>query len=296
MAQTTTLFIAAVITVAALYQLGLFDWPQFEESLLEPQLYGLLATTKSKDIAGSIERLLNGTRTAIETVAKDRLAPAAAAYGAPSGAEALSIGIYVDDPGAVDHPRWGLGWAIQVDNKDPKLLADILDQVSQTSTLDEPIRLVTLGGGSKVLTARIPWRTMLTPAVAPMLHWGRGFKAYKNGGYTSTSGREGDEGALACEIYVTGPNDSLEYIDYVVLMGDTSPIFDAMFPVAPIEETVEEPVEVPIEEQNDEALEEPFEENEEVDSEEAKEAPEPEENEEGTGTNIAEETTTATEL
>jgi hypothetical protein len=236
-----TLFTTAVVIViaAALYQLGLFDWPAFEESTLEPQLHVLLASTNNKDIAGSVERLLDGTRKAIEEVAKDRLAPAAAAYGAPAGAEALSVGLYFDNPSAIEHPRWGLGWAIQVDN-DPKLLQEIHDKVSQASTLDEPIRLVTLGGGSKMLTARIPWRTMLTPAVAPMLHWGRGFKAYHKGGYESNSGRDGDEGFLSCEVYVTGPNDSMEYIDYNLLMGDTKGIFDAMFPP---ESKAEEPIE-----------------------------------------------------
>lgn len=230
-----------IVIVAALYQLGLFDWPAFEESTLEPRMHVLLASTNSKDIPGNVERLLVGTREAIETVAKDRLAPAAAAYGAPEGAAAISVGLYVDNPNAVEHPRWGLGWAIQVDD-DPELLAEIHAKVSQASILDEPIRLVTLGGGSKVPRARIPWRIMLTPAIAPMLHWDRGFRAYQKGGYSSNSGRDGDEGSIACEVYVTGPNDSMAYIDYTVLMGDTHEIFDAMFPLeksaedAPIEE------------------------------------------------------------
>jgi hypothetical protein len=42
--------------------------------------------------------------------------------------------------------------------------------------------------------------------------------------------RRGEEGAVACEVYVTGPNDSCEYIDYIVLMGDTKNVWDDAFP------------------------------------------------------------------
>ena len=94
----------------------------------------------------------------------------------------------------------------------------------------ETVRAVKIGG-SKVLKARIPWRHMLTPMIAPMLHWKRAFNAYKEKGFKSNSGREGDDGAIACEIYVTGANDSMEAIDYVVLMGDNKDLFDRTFPL-----------------------------------------------------------------
>ena len=79
------------------------------------------------------------------------------------------------------------------------------------------------------------------------------------------SGREGEDGDIACEVYVTGPKDSFEYIDYTLLMGDTSAIFDAMFPpeTKPQEEGTEEVMEEPQEPENmdenggTEAFEEP---------------------------------------
>lgn len=248
---TTTILI---VVAAALYQVGLFDRPAFLEATLEPRLHVLLASTTTKDIAGSVERLLKGTRDAIEAVAPERLAPAAAAYGAPEGAGALSVGLYFDNPSKVENPRWGLGWAIEAD--DAEVLATIHSRVSDASKLEEPIRLVTFGGGSTIISGRIPWRTMLTPAIAPLLHWGRAFKAYQDAGYKSNSGRQGEEGSIACEVYVTGPGDSMEYIDYVLLMGDTSAIFDGMFPPEKTEHVEEgvkpDPVEAEVAEQSTE--------------------------------------------
>lgn len=63
-----------------------------------------------------------------------------------------------------------------------------------------------------------------------MLHWGRYFNDYVNGGYSSDGGGPNDEGSVALEVHVTGPNGSFEWIDYVVLIGDTASIFDGMFP------------------------------------------------------------------
>jgi hypothetical protein len=84
-------------------------------------------------------------------------------------------------------------------------------------------------GKDHILKARIPWHNSLTPMIAPMIHWKRAFDEYAKGGYTS-SGRP-EEGAIACEIYVTGPRDSYQYIDYVVLMGDTKQTWDDALPL-----------------------------------------------------------------
>lgn len=225
------IFIAgiAIVTAAAMLQLGLFDWPSFKEATIEPTLYFFVASTTEKDIGANVERLLEGTKAAAEAVvSEEKLASPAAAYGAPEGAEMLHAGFYFDDPHATEKPRWGLGWAIDAD--DDRAARSILKKVSAHSELDEPIRLVKIGGGAKVIRGRIPWRSHLTPAISPMLHWGRAYNAYKEGGYESDNGRKDEESSVACEIYVTGPKDSMEYIDYVVLMGDTHEIFDGMFP------------------------------------------------------------------
>lgn len=94
-----------------------------------------------------------------------------------------------------------------------------------------------IGGGEKILSGRIPWRFYFTPSIAPMLHWGRAFKAYDEGGYKSMMSKEAKDesttcwdGAIACEIYVHGKNNSMEYIDYVVLLENTEEIVKSMFP------------------------------------------------------------------
>lgn len=217
-----------MVVAAALYQIGVFDRPVFEEVSFEPTLYLILASTNTKDIGGNIERLMKGTLHAIEDIAKDNMAQAATAYGAPEGAERLGVGLYFDDPMKTNHPRWGLGWAIRVNDEGE--LQKLFLQISEVWRLEEPFRTVKVDGGTKVLRGRIPWRVALTPAIAPMLHWSRGFRAYTEGGYTSYSGRKEEEGSVACEVYVTGKYDSMEYIDYNILMGDTSKIFDSMFP------------------------------------------------------------------
>jgi hypothetical protein len=222
-------FVLVAVT-AVLFQLGLFDWPSLQEVVLEDTFYFLVASSTSKDIGPNIGRLENGTKEAIRSVLTDEeLAAPAALYGAPQGAQALSAGFYWDNPKTTEHPRWGLGWAVPASSmKDAQRL---LKKVAAASTLPEPIRLVKIGGGAQeVLRGRIPWRIAMTPAIAPMMHWGRYYKMYENGDYSSDSGREGEEGSVACEVYVTGANDSMEYIDYIIIMGDTHEIFDGMFP------------------------------------------------------------------
>lgn len=220
-----------LLAAAVLFQLGLFDWPPLEEVVLEDTYYFVMASSTSKDIGGNVMRLLKGTKEAVSNVLTPaEMAAPAALYGAPEGAEALSAAIYFDDPHAVPHPRWGLGWAVPASNE--KEAQAYFDKIADVSTLPEPMRLIKIGGKKDVLRGRIPWRISMTPATAPMLHWVRYYKIYLEGNYSSDSGREGEEGSVACEVYVTGANDSMEYIDYIILMGDTHEIFDGMFPPA----------------------------------------------------------------
>jgi len=225
---------AAVGVGFLLRQAGCFDRPPLEEVTLDGPFYLFLAASTSKDIGGNVMRLLEGTKAAVSKVASpEELAMPAQVYGSPKGAEALSVGLYIDNPMKDDEPRWGLGWAIQAESDEQA--RHLKEKVEGFNTLPEEIRLVKLEAGIKVLRGRIPWRSVITPAVGPYLHWGRYYEIYhKNDEYSSDNGRpDGHEGSLALEVYVTGPNDSMEYIDYIILMGDTSAIFDGMDPPEP---------------------------------------------------------------
>jgi hypothetical protein len=230
MVRPIALSFVLVAVTAVLFQLGLFDWPSLQAVVLEDTFYFLVASSTSKDIGSNIGRLQKGTKEAIRSLlTDDELAAPAALYGAPQGAQSLSAGFYWDNPKETEHPRWGSGWAVPASSmKDAQRL---LKKVAAASTLPEPIRLVKIGGSAQeVLRGRIPWRISMTPVIAPMMHWGRYFKIYQDGDYFSYSGREGEEGSVACEIYVTGANDSMQLIDYIIIMGDTHEIFDGMFP------------------------------------------------------------------
>lgn len=229
----------AAVVAAALYKVGLFDRPPFEEKVLEPEFYLFMACVRTKDIGGNVVRLLKGSRSAVEILGNDKLTIPATKYGAPEGADGLSFGIYLDNPKTAASPRWGIGWAVEVDSDDD--LKAMLQKVNEASTLDEPIRVVKIGGGAKTLSGRIPWRFSLTPAIAPMLHWSRAFSAYEKGGYKAkVSQASGDNSdacwtdsveAIACEAYVTGKNHSMEYIDYIVYLENPKEIINDMFPV-----------------------------------------------------------------
>jgi hypothetical protein len=241
-------FAVGVALIALItYQLGIFDSPEFVEGSTK-EMYALMATSTNKYIGKHVMRLLSGTNDAIlkaKGVESSILANAAANYGSPAGADSLSVGLYFEDPNSVEHPRWAVGSIVDVANLEA--LEELKKLVQEASTLEEPIKAVQIGPGP-ILKARIPWRNMLTPYIAPMLHWKRAFDAYAAGGYSSFNGREGEIGAIACEIYVTGANDSYEAIDYIVLMGTTQKIWDATFPLEQQQQeqqeeklTVEEP-------------------------------------------------------
>jgi hypothetical protein len=228
--------IIVVLLGVAIYQLGVFERPTFEyhESLLDQEkgheLYAIMATTTEKNIGQHVMRLVNGTFEGINSTSTGPtyLKSAAELYGAPEGAEKLGVGLYFEDPATSEAPRWAFGWVVATKNfGEAKHLAE---EAKKASGLDEPIRAVRIGKDN-VLKAKIPWHNPWTPMIAPMLHWGRAFKEYEKGGYRSTSGRQGEDGSIACDIYVTGPRDSYQYIDYVVLMGDTKHTWDDAFPL-----------------------------------------------------------------
>mmetsp|Transcript_10998 Transcript_10998/g.20333 ORF Transcript_10998/g.20333 Transcript_10998/m.20333 type:complete len:294 (-) Transcript_10998:133-1014(-) len=258
--------IAAALTAIFTYQLGILDRPDFvfynslwmpdgrEEILkssshdddnnrLATPLYAILATTTAKNIGRHVGRLLNDTLSTLlsldDSGAKELMAMAAQAYGAPEGTETLSVGLYFDNPSVVDAPRWGVGWVIAVADYAElafwrERVASVLHERAPVG--EEVVRAVRIGPGP-VLKARIPWRNVFTPMISPMLHWPRGFELFEKGRsegiYEANNGRHVDQDAdaVACEIYVVGSDDSTEYIDYIVVLGDTSTVWEDSFPM-----------------------------------------------------------------
>lgn len=238
-------------------QLGFFDrdefhyyenlwWPDglrkkraHKEDVPAPPMFAILAMTATKDFGGPMERMLTQTKLPLESkhATKALLAKAAQEYGAPEGAEALAVSLYFEDPYSVDAPRWGIGWALSVENyEDLQTIREQVAAVFQENGNPETIRAVRIGPGP-VLKSRIPWRNMFTPMIMPMSQWKRGFEMYDEGvkekRFQASNGgnNKADWDAVACEIYVTGKNDKRAYIDYVVLMGDTSVVWEDSFPL-----------------------------------------------------------------
>jgi hypothetical protein len=256
---------ATAVAGILLLQLGFLDrdefhyyeniwWPDglrkkraHKENVPASPLYAILAMTATQDFAGSIGRLATQSKEAlvVDESWKNSLAKAAQEYGAPEGAEALAVGLYFDDPYSVDEPRWGIGWALGVDSYEE--LQAIQEKVAVSfQDTKGTVRAIRIGPGP-VLKSRIPWRNMFTPMIMPMSQWKRGFEKYgqgrKEGLYHSDNGRDNqrDWKTVACEIYVAGKNDKREYIDYVLLMGDTSVVWEDSFPKSTMEFDEERP-------------------------------------------------------
>ncbi|KAG7354644.1 hypothetical protein IV203_004000 [Nitzschia inconspicua] len=249
--SSTFMALAGII----IHQLGFFDrddfhyyenlwWPDGmrkkrahrEYSVAQP-LYAVMAMTATKDFGSHIERLLTNIKTPLEEddTIKALMAKAAQEYGAPEGSEAMSIGLYFEDPYSVDDPRWGIGWALGVETyEELQAIQEIVAASFQHAS--ETVRAVRIGPGP-VLKSRIPWRHMFTPMIMPMIQWKRGFETYdkgqKEGIYKANNGRNNktDWDAVACEVYVCDRNDKGAYIDYIVLMGDTSVLWNDSFPI-----------------------------------------------------------------
>ena len=254
-----TSIVAAILSISI--NLGLFDRPDFiyydslwsnSESKKDDKsrpMYAVLATMRTKNIGGNIGWLIETTKSSLlkddsDGKASTLMSEAAAAYGAPDGAEELSVGLYFDDPKTADEPRWGIGWALAVKNfKDLEVWKHKVAKEFEEKHKHDPkadskveIRAVRIGPGP-VLKAKISWRNWFTPMIQPMLQWKRGFQTFedgqKQGLYDANNNRhiDGDCDALALEVYVTGPHDSMEFIDYVLLLGDTSTVWDDTFPI-----------------------------------------------------------------
>lgn len=229
---------AAVVALAGVtvWQLGLLDRPkfQYEETLLDRELYAIMATTKG-NIGQQVEKLATGTLKGIESLpdSKELFESAVKLYpGTPEGAEKLALGLYFDDPKEAKEPRWALGWALE----SPQgggfgKIQSLVDKIQEASGLSETIRAVRISKGS-VLKAQIPWRNFFTPMIQPMFQWTRGYLAYDQGGYNDTTVVY--KGPISLEAYVTGAQDSYHHIDYVVLFGNTKHTWDDCFPVEPI--------------------------------------------------------------
>jgi len=259
--------VVAMIAVGA-FLAGVFDRPDFdylehgllggggdkEEEDKATMLYAIVAATTEKDIGKHVERLLKGTADAIRAApgGADMMKRGASAYGAPEDSEDVAIGLYFEDPAKVENPRWAMGWFVAADTfEDVQKAAGAAAESASSGDLKEPLRAVRIAGDEPVLRARIPWRSFLTPMVAPLIHWKRGFDQYEREARSSNSGRPGEEWAIALEVYVTGPNQTYSHIDYVVLHGDISRTWDDIFPLDPDPDAGEE-----MEEEKEETREE----------------------------------------
>ena len=175
-------------------------------------LYAIVALSTDPAYGKVITRLLPATAAAVgAAIPEGACSTAAARYGAPAGADSLSVALYLDDPAVVPkQPRWALGWVVAAtDFQQARIWAAVAQREWREP---EPLVAVRLGGG-RVLQARVPWRHVLTPAIAPYLHWAKGFRAYHK--------LYPDRPSPPCaEFYVTGAGQSRHAIDYVIWLDD----------------------------------------------------------------------------
>ena len=212
------------------YWLGLWDRLHFKvhESLLpeKKELIVLVAKCTEHGIGKHVMRLVTGSKKAIDAAhpnSSQMLMDAAAAYGCPAGSEALSVGLYFNDPYKEPGPRWAIGWAVATKGfEEAKAMAKKANAVGD---LKEEIVAVRLGGADQpILKGRLPWRNFLTPMIAPYFVWTKLMNAYSKGGYKSF-GNNDEEAEVAMEAYVMGPKERAEWIDYIVLFGDIKNIW-----------------------------------------------------------------------
>jgi hypothetical protein len=234
-----TLSIAvALFTFTASYLAGLWDRPSFEyaDSLLSSNQEWTLvvATSRNNTIGPDIMRLLNSTRTAIKEVlpqGADLLKQGAQKYYSNQSSEDdevkdLAIGLFWDNPKTTLHPRWAAGWA--VDGVKMRKIQGQLKAMQSAADLkdNESLRVVRIGKDAKILKARVPWRHSLTPVLAPMMHWKRGFakyeKEYCKDKESDESKESGPDSPVAMEVYGMNVPGTYDHIDMVVLMGDVT--------------------------------------------------------------------------
>jgi hypothetical protein len=246
--------LAAVLAAVSVFFLGLADRPPFVATT-SPDVVTIVALSDDKDVGGNIMRLLQGTIKGIRAASNDgsssstnnhshkrALMGAASRYGSPMGAEYLSVGLFLDDPKTVTNPRWAIGYAVDVPYDQAQAIATEIGAVDGTNV----VRAVRISLAS-TLSARIPWRNIFTPMIGPRLHWPRGMELFRSEGHAATCGRHQEGGcAIALEAYVTGPKGSKEWIDYTIVMGDTTQTYDDLYPEPAAEIEHQEKVQPPV--------------------------------------------------
>jgi hypothetical protein len=211
LAVLTTLF-SGLMVIA--YWLGLLDRPKFAKRRYivdtKEELFAIIATSTSEPTSKGICNLFTAAKKEIDKQNKSEslLSNAASTYGAPEGSSSVAVILYFEavESGSqkVNQDRWACGFL--VDSKNFEEAKNIVGSLSSTPNVDYSIRAMRLGPGP-VLRGRIPWRNKsCTPIIAKYLHWNRAFDSYNS---------EGD--VIACEVYVTGLNQSPEYIDYILI-------------------------------------------------------------------------------
>jgi hypothetical protein len=216
------------------YWLGLFDRPKFVQledivpTKKRKELFAVLATSTCEPSVNEVCNLLSTAKKAMDSHRKaaQLLSQGAAHYGTPKGANGLSIIVYFessseegDNNNTTSHqqqqPQWASGFLVDAETIDEtKKLVDSLS----TSNLKYPVQAMKLGSGP-VLRGRIPWRNKFTPLIAKYLHWNRAFDRC-----------DSDKDIVACEVYVTGPKDSFEHIDLLLLDADKTSLSSSKVP------------------------------------------------------------------
>lgn len=238
----------AVSAAVAAYAVGVFDEVEFQEqpklTRNDPgshQFMAIVATSRSKNMVGQIESVAAEALMGILAMSngEQMLQRAAKVYGTPEGCSRCRVAIYIDDPQTTLHPRWAVGWLIAAVSY--REVEKSIDAVQVASGLDGsafPIRVVRLDG-PKSLKATVPFRNKLTPTIGAYLHWSAAFEKYLALGCTADCGRAGEQdGSVAMEIYVTKhtpdqTEETVAWIDYVLLYGNTSTLWDDAFPEKP---------------------------------------------------------------
>mmetsp|Transcript_1786 Transcript_1786/g.3135 ORF Transcript_1786/g.3135 Transcript_1786/m.3135 type:complete len:235 (-) Transcript_1786:884-1588(-) len=228
-----TLAAAGAAVGGLAYWAGLLDRPEFkyQEHIVssKEEIYVIVALCREKEIAKHVMRFLQAINAGIHANenSSSLLKEVADKYGCPEGTTSVSVGLYFDNPNESEKPRWAIGWAVGTKTFDEA--KELAEKVKKESGLEEKVVAARIGPGP-VVTGRIPWRNFLTPSlIGPMIHWKRAFDAYNAGGYKS-EGPQGTEGTVACEIYVMSPKGKSNWIDYVVLMGNTKNVWNDTFP------------------------------------------------------------------
>lgn len=215
-----TTLLSGLFTLA--YWLGILDRPRFERkefvSESKREFYALLATSTTTTNASEYCDLLTASKKAMDTHPKcdEILSQGAESYGAPKGSSYTGLCVYLDEVAtSYDGANWGCGFLI-----DGKHLDEVKQIVENTATgtdskitTPRPIKILKMGKGP-VLWGRIIWRNKFSPIIAKYLHWSRAFDVW---------GDEAD--AVGFEVYIVGPGDSFEYIDYLLIDSkSTSPV------------------------------------------------------------------------